>query len=145
MVDIPEDVMDVIERRAREFFDVRMIAQMAGLTGEETRDIEKAAHILAERSGYSAEEAAQALINMIQAIGGNLELAMCAAIDENQEPGEPLDVPTARDRKETREKRRAVERATASRFRQYKTRERAWGVWKRTGQRRREWKGADRL
>lgn len=52
--------------------------------------------------------------------------------------------PTARDRKEAREKRRAAERATASRFRQYKARENARGAGKRTGARGREWRGADR-
>lgn len=60
------------------------------------------------------------------------------------EPGEPLDVPTAWDRKEAREKQRAVERAASSRFRQYKARESAWAAEKRTGQRRREWRGPDR-
>lgn len=57
------------------------------------------------------------------------------------EPGEPLDVPTAWDRKEEREKQRAVERAAASRFRQYRARESTRAVQKRTGQRQREWRG----
>lgn len=52
-----------------------------------------------------------------------------------------LNLHTARDRKETREKRRAVERAAASRFRQYRVRESAWSARKRTGPRRREWRG----
>lgn len=55
-----------------------------------------------------------------------------------------LNLPTARDRKEARGKRRAAERATASRFRQYKASESAWSARKRTGPRRREWRGLDR-
>ena len=54
--------------------------------------------------------------------------------------GELLDF-TKLDRKEEREKQRAVERETASRFRQYKARESAWSVRKRTDQRKREWRG----
>lgn len=52
-----------------------------------------------------------------------------------------LNLPTARNRKEAREKWRAAERATVSRFRQYKTGESAWSARKRTGPRRREWRG----
>lgn len=52
-----------------------------------------------------------------------------------------LELPTAWDRKEAREKQRAVERAASSRFRQYRTRESAWSAQKRTGPRRREWRG----
>ena len=52
-----------------------------------------------------------------------------------------LNFPTARDRKEAREKRCAADRAAASRFRQYKASESAWGARKRTGPRRREWRG----
>lgn len=48
---------------------------------------------------------------------------------------------TVRDRKMSREKRQAVERATAARFRQYKAIESAWAAQKRTGPRRREWRG----
>lgn len=55
-----------------------------------------------------------------------------------------LNFHTARDRKEEREKRRAVERATASRLRQHGVRERDWSARKRIGQRRREWRGPDR-
>ncbi len=51
------------------------------------------------------------------------------------------DFPTARDRKTAREKRRAIERATVARFRQYRTRESTWATRKRTGPRRREWRG----
>ena len=52
-----------------------------------------------------------------------------------------LELPTARDRKAAREKRRAMEQATAARFRQYRARESTWAAQKRTGQRRREWRG----
>lgn len=49
--------------------------------------------------------------------------------------------PTARDRKAAREKQRAIEQAATSRFRQYKASERAWSAQKRSGPRRREWRG----
>lgn len=52
-----------------------------------------------------------------------------------------LDRPTAWDRKKARERRRAAEREAASRFRQYKASEKAWSARKRTGPRRREWRG----
>ena len=52
-----------------------------------------------------------------------------------------LDRPTAWDRKKARERRRAAEREAVSRFRQYKAREKAWSAQKRTGPRRREWRG----
>lgn len=52
-----------------------------------------------------------------------------------------LNSPTAQDRKKAREKRRAMERAPAARFRQYKASESAWAAQKRTGPRRREWRG----
>ena len=52
-----------------------------------------------------------------------------------------LDRPTAWDRKKARERRRAAEREAASHFRQYKASEKAWSARKRTGPRRREWRG----
>ena len=52
-----------------------------------------------------------------------------------------LDRPTAWDRKKARERRRAAEREAASRFRQYKASEKAGSARKRTGPRRREWRG----
>ena len=52
-----------------------------------------------------------------------------------------LDRPTAWDRKKARERRRAAEREAVSCFRQYKAREKAWSAQKRTGPRRREWRG----
>ncbi len=55
--------------------------------------------------------------------------------------GEFLDIKTAWDREEAREKLRAVERENASRFRQRKVGESAWTARKRTGQRKREWRG----
>ena len=49
--------------------------------------------------------------------------------------------PTARKKKRERDRRGMVEQATAARFRQQQGRESAWSVKKRTGQRRREWRG----
>lgn len=58
-----------------------------------------------------------------------------------EKKGEFLELPTARDQEEAREKQRAAEREAASRFRQYKASEKAWSAQKRTGPRRREWRG----
>lgn len=55
--------------------------------------------------------------------------------------GEFLQFKTAWGRKEARGKLRAVERENVSRFRQRKARESTWAVQKRTGQRKREWRG----
>lgn len=52
--------------------------------------------------------------------------------------------PTARKLWGRRERRRAVKMAGDVRFRQYKARESAWATQKRTGNRRREWRGPDR-
>ncbi|MBD5098149.1 MAG: hypothetical protein HDT35_01095 [Clostridiales bacterium] len=124
---------------------VRAIANVMALAEEEVGEIEKAARILAERTVYSAEETTQALINIILAMGNGLmvckELLAMYAIDERPEQGAPLNFMTAWARKEAREKRRAVERETTSRFRQYKARESAWVAQKRTRPRQREWRG----
>lgn len=55
--------------------------------------------------------------------------------------GEFLQFKTAYDREETREIRRAQDRESLSRFRQYRTDENCWATQKRTGERRREWRG----
>ena len=52
-----------------------------------------------------------------------------------------LNFPTVWDRKKARERRCAADRAAASRFRQYKASESTWSARKRTGPRRREWRG----
>ena len=97
--------------------------------GEVAQGIVDAAYKLAEKAGCSADEAAAAMMN---------------ALNRDINPKRMRrgwDFTTAWDRKEAREKLRAVERETASRFRQCKARESAWTARKRTGQRKREWRG----
>lgn len=118
----------------REKEEAYIIARVAGCAGVEAEEIEKYSKRLAE-GGYSAENAARALCNAIQEFMN--DLTSCEELDK----GEPLDFVTAWDRKEAREKQRAVERAASSRFRQYRTRESAWSAQKRTGPRWREWRG----
>jgi len=77
------------------------------------------------------------VLDAIQRIAHSFD--MCS--DPTEESGEFLDFPTAWDRKEAREKQQDVERAAASRFRQYKARTTAWKVRKRTNPRKREWHG----
>lgn len=60
----------------------------------------------------------------------------------HDESGKVINYRTVWDRKEERERLRTVERETASRFRQRKARECAWGAKKRTGNRGREWRGS---
>ena len=107
--------------------------------------IGKTSVIIAEKEGVSFEEAVGMVLGVLQDLGDGLKAAFAPFLGEPDltmlEPGEPLDVPTAWDQKEAREKQRAVERAVSSRFRQYKARESAWTAQKRTGQRRREWRG----
>lgn len=112
---------------------------------DEAEEIGRTSVIIAERVGVSLEEAVGIVLKAIQEFGNYMKTTLAPFLGEPDlkvfEPGEPLDVPTAWDRKEAREKRRAVERAAASRFQQYKARESSWAAQKRTGQRRREWRG----
>ena len=121
---VDEEVLEDIRARAEKYIEDFISAELLELAAEETRKFIEAAVIFAEQTGYSVEEA----------IG-----AIKRAIDGPVNP--------KRLRRELsglmaeREKRRAVERETASRFRQRKVQETAWAVRKRTGARQREWRG----
>ncbi len=126
----------------------QMMACIEARTEEEAQKVVKVARVFAERSGVSLVEAVSTVLNALQIMRDELRTQMenfACLFEEimrpHEERSEPMDLPTVWDRKEAREKRRAVERATASRFRQYKARESAWAAQKRTGQRRREWRG----
>ena len=112
---------------------------------DEAEEITKTSVIVAKKAGVTLEEAVGMVLKAIQDFGDGLKAAFAPFLGELDltaiEPGEPLDVPTAWDRKEAREKQRAMEQATAARFRQYKARESAWAAQKRAGRRRREWRG----
>lgn len=113
---------------------------------DEAEAIGKTSVIIAEKTGVSLEEAVGIVLKAIQDFGNGLKAALAPLLGEPDylealEPGNPLDIPTARDRKKAREKQKAVERAASSRFRQYKARESTWAAQKRTGARRREWRG----
>lgn len=123
----------------------RAIGYLADCMERETREIEEVARMIAERMGVSMEAAEGMVLNVLQRDAGGLrecleELNSLFDGDSGQ-TGEFLDLTTAWDRKEAREKLRAIERENASRFRQRKTRESTWAVQKRTGQRKREWRG----
>lgn len=113
---------------------------------DEAEAIGKTSVIIAEKTGVSLEEAVGIVLKAIQDFGNGLKAALAPLLGEPDYleaigPGEPLDVPTVWDRKKAREKQKAVERAASSRFRQHKARESAWIAQKRTGARRREWRG----
>ncbi len=97
---------------------------------DEAEAIGKTSVIIAEKAGVSLEEAVGMVLKAIQDFGDGLKTVLAPFLGEPDltvlEPGEPLDIPTAWDRKKAQEKQQAVERATCSRFRQYKTRERVW-------------------
>lgn len=113
---------------------------------DEAEAIGKTSVIIAKKTGVSLEEAVGIVLKVIQDFGNGLKAALAPLLGEPDyleaiELGEPLDVPTVWDRKKAREKQKAVERAASSRFRQHKARESAWIAQKRTGARRREWRG----
>lgn len=135
------EVLEAIKARV-EFTRAQVIAdaiaqaeeEMQGVKAEEEmQGAKKVVLTFAEKAGIALEEAIGAILKALGAGGEIPEL--------EEEKGEPLNFPTARDRKEARQKRRAVERATVSHFRQYRARETAWTMQKRTGPRHREWRG----
>lgn len=107
---------------------------------DEAEKINKLALVIAEKTGISLEEAVTVVLRAMLEKEAQQFLAenggMIATVQ-----GEPQDRKTAWDRKEARETRRAVDRAATSRFRQYEARESVWSAQKRTGTRRREWRG----
>ena len=121
------------------------IAHLADCMEREMREIEEVARMIAERMGVSMEAAEGMVLNALQRNEGGLRECLeelNGLLDEgNRQMEEFLDITTAWDRKEARGKLRAVERENASRFRQRKARESTWAVQKRTGQRKREWRG----
>ncbi len=132
-----KDVLKDIQERVKKYINDVLcaeLAKLAELTAVETQELAEEARIFAEQSTFSLEEVTGAIMN---AVGGY------SGMDEQgEEKGEFFDIKTAWDRKEAREKRRAVERETASRFRQHKARAIAWTVRKRTNPRKREWRGS---
>ncbi|NCE63045.1 hypothetical protein D1159_00265 [Pseudoflavonifractor sp. 524-17] len=127
----------------------RAIKYLADCMERETQEIEEVACMIAERTGVSMEAAEGMILNVLQRDAGGLrecleELNSLLDADSRQmaKNREFLDPTTAWDQKEAREKLRAVERETASRFRQRKARESAWAARKRIGQRKREWRGS---
>lgn len=147
-----EDALARLKSREMEMCREAMREEPAHVEGmvnkimpDEAEAIKETSVIVAKKTGVSVEEAVAMVLKVFQNFGNSSQMALAPFLGELDlevfEAGEPLDVPSAWDRKEEREKRRGVERATASRFRQQKARENAWGAWKRTGQRRREWRG----
>lgn len=123
----------------------RAIEYLADCMEREAREIEEVARMIAERTGVSMEEAEGMVLNVLQRDAGGtrecLEELNRLFDGDGGQKGEFLDLTTAWDRKEAREKLRAIEQEAACRFRQHKARESAWTARKRTGQRKREWRG----
>ena len=123
-------IADEIDGLLREWEMELELEAIAGYGETEAQEILKAAREMALWKGCTLEEIIGAIMNAI-AVGANPKKGRRAFADFK----------TAWDRKEARGKLRAVERKNASRFRQRKARESTWAVQKRTGQRKREWRG----
>lgn len=124
-----EEVLEDIQARVNKCINDIIPAELVELAEEEARELMEVARIFAEQTAYSLEAVMGAMMN---ALNGPVN---------PKRARRGWDFTTAWDRKEAREKRQAVERATAARFRQYRARESIWAAQKRTGQRRREWRG----
>ena len=72
-------------------------------------------------------------------------ISLCRPVSEMLEEMEKCGVfdyeQTARKKKRQRERRMVAKRSNTASFRQYKAKETAWRTQKRTGARRREWRG----
>ena len=123
-------IADEIDGLLREREMELAMEAIAGYSETETREIMKKARAMAEWRTCSLEE-----------IIGEIMSAVARGESPEKVKGEFLQFKTAWDRKEARGKLRAVERENVSRFRQRKARESTWAVQKRTGQRKREWRG----
>ncbi len=147
------NIMAQLEEEMREIektviLEDRIIADMMAQAEKKTCEIVTAALPSEKWRELSMEEIEAALADAEQEIADTLKACMKLAIlsfdgslEEMDKKGTPLGLTTTWDRKEAWEKRRSVERAAASRFRQYKARKTAWTMQKRTGPRRREWRG----
>ena len=123
-------IADEIDSLLREWEMELELEAIAGYGETEAREILKAAREMALWKGCTLEEIIGAIMNAV-AVGANPKKVRRTFADFK----------TAWDRKEARGKLRAVERENVSRFRQRKARESTWAVQKRTGQRKREWRG----
>ena len=123
-------IADEIDSLLREREMELELEAIAGYGETEAQEILKAAREMALWKGYTLEEIIGAIMNAV-AVGANPKKGRRTFADFK----------TAWDRKEARGKLRAVERENVSRFRQRKARESTWAVQKRTGQRKREWRG----
>ena len=124
-----EEVLEDIQARVNKCINDIISAEFAELAGEEVEKFAEAAGIFAELTSYSLEEVMEAMASAFNGLVNPKKMRR------------GWDFTTAWDRKEAREKRRAVERETASRFRQRKARESAWAARKRSKPRQREWRG----
>ena len=111
--------------------------------GIETDMIEKILREIAEAAVITYMELEKAMEQVAKiARAGLIEMASeLEEFEAMERELKKLNSPTAQDRKKAREKLRVMERETVSRFRQYKASERAWSAQKRSGPRRREWRG----
>lgn len=127
-----EEVLEDIQARVKKCINDIISAESVALAEEKAREFMEVARIFAKQATYSLEEVMGAMMN---ALNGPVN---------PKRARRGWDFTTAWDRKKTREKRRAVELETASRFQQYKVRELSWK--QRQGKRPhwREWRGPDR-
>lgn len=137
---VEAEVLDELTGRADKAI-ARIIAETVSQAEETSKEIEEVARILAERTGISMEQAVTAILNAMQWMTCEMEEALKAVnlvLDEFHAQAKRSIKLAMR---AEREKWRAAERANIHRFHQYKAKENAWAIKKRTGKRRREWRG----
>lgn len=111
--------------------------------GIDLDNLEKVIREIAETIIYACMEFEKAMEQVAEIAQAALPAAEkeLEELEAAKEKAALLELPTARDRKAARKKRRAMEQANAARVRQYRASESAWAAQKRTGPRRREWRG----
>ena len=151
---IAEDAAIITEEEAGQFYNA-MAARLEECITSQIEKTEERAEEISVNTAKWASEALEKIIAVILDAWQDFEdekkkiLDLWNGFPEDlaallNEPSEPPSARTVRDRKRERERRLAVERIMASKFRQQKAKESVWNVKKRTERRFREWRGEDR-
>lgn len=130
---IMDKLLEDVQKRTEEYIEAAVTMGLLADAKAEPQDFMKAVRILAKQSTNSLEEVMEAIVKAI--LGGH------AKPGNTRRTLNKLDLARIRKRKKEQKKARTMERENVSRFRQYQDRERVWTTRKRTGQRRREWRG----
>lgn len=104
--------------------------ELAGIDEETLAEVLKK---IADSIQVAFEKLIDEVISLCRPVSEMLEeMEKCGVFDYEQ---------TARKKRQQRDRRMVAKRSNAASFRQYKAKETAWRTQKRTGARRREWRG----